>query len=99
MAFSARGREESQCVHVWLGKSEVTALTHSYISPYAHLRTPQRGGEGRSQTEKWKRETSHILFKGLQLILHDEKNKSEYAFVLILFFSLLFKIIMILIND
>lgn len=28
VAFSARGREESRCVHVRLGKSEVTALTH-----------------------------------------------------------------------
>lgn len=28
MAFFARGREESRCVLVWLGKSEVTALTH-----------------------------------------------------------------------
>lgn len=31
VAFSARGREESRCVLVWLGKSEVTALTHRYV--------------------------------------------------------------------
>lgn len=95
MAFSARGREENRCVHVWLGKSEVTALTHRYVSSYAHLGTPQRGGEGQSQTEKRKeRQATFSSINSARL----KKQMSEYAFQHVLFF-LLFEITMILIID
>lgn len=81
MAFSARGREESRCVLVRLDKSEVTALTHRYISPYAT--------EGRRRVKpdgETEREARRILSKKLQLILRDEKNKHPSMPLYSLFF-------------
>lgn len=75
MAFSARGREESRCVHVWLGKSEVTALTHRYISSYVYFGTLYRNeAKGEVRRRNGKGDTSYTLSKRLQLILRDKKK-------------------------
>lgn len=78
VAFSARGREENRCVHVRLGKSEVTALTHKYISLVSASRdtTKERRGKEKGRCQMEKRKGRRLIFsrRGVRLIQRDEET-------------------------
>lgn len=89
MAFSARGREESRCVHVRLGKSEVTALTHKYISLVSASRDTAEGRRGRDDEVRRRNEKgdeSYFLVEGFRLIQRDEETTSKYTFLCVVSF-------------